>query len=50
MPWTGPFWLLIWAFVVVLFALMIWFPIYYWLADRRRRWRSEKRKGSNPGT
>ncbi len=34
---SGPPWWIAGAFMVVVLALIVWFPIYYWRKDRARR-------------
>jgi hypothetical protein len=34
---SDPPWLVLIAFVVLLLGLMVWFPVYSWRKDRKRR-------------
>ncbi len=40
---SNPVWWLAGLFVLLLFGLMVWFPVYYWRKDRARRQAGERR-------
>ena len=37
-----PVWLLQYGLEALLLALVVWFPVYFWLRDRRRRRRESR--------
>jgi hypothetical protein len=39
-----PVWLAQYAAEAVVLGLIVWFPLYFWLKDRRRRRETETRK------
>ena len=41
---SGPPWWIAGAFMLVLLALVVWFPIHYWRQDRARRRASEGKR------